>query len=132
MKRRNQFLIVLGVVLGLALFILLAWSTGSASRLAQFHELLVYLNFALALGLAAWVLGLIIKLARRLRRGKFGARLTSRFAIAFALIGVLPGALIYTVSIQFMSRSIESWFNVRVGRRTRARSSRARCPAQRA
>ena len=93
---------------------LLAWSTGSASRLAQFHELLVYLNFALAIGLFAWVFGLIIKLARELRRNKFGARLTARFAIAFAIIGVLPGALIYAVSVQFMSRSIESWFNVRV------------------
>ena len=50
MRRRNQFLIALGVVLGLGLFILLAWSTGSASRLAQFHQLLVFLNFALALG----------------------------------------------------------------------------------
>ena len=27
---------------------------------------------------------------------------------------MVPGALIYTVSVQFMSRSIESWFNVRV------------------
>jgi uncharacterized membrane protein len=69
MKRRNQLLIVLGVLLGLGLFILLAWSTGSASRLAQYHQLLVYLNFALAFGLVAWVLGLTIKLIRRLRRG---------------------------------------------------------------
>lgn len=114
MSRRPWLLILLGVITGLGLFILLAWSTGSASRLAHFHELLVYLNFALALGLFAWVLGLSIKLIRQLRRGKFGARLTARFALAFALIGVLPGALIYTVSIQFMSRSIESWFNVRV------------------
>lgn len=114
MRLRHRILITLGAILGLALFTLLAWSTGSASRLAQFHELLVYLNFALALSLFVWVLGLSIKLVRRLRRGKFGARLTGRFAIAFALIGVLPGALIYTVSIQFMSRSIESWFNVRV------------------
>lgn len=114
MRLRHRILIALGALLGLALFTLLAWSTGNASRLAQFHELLVYLNFALALSLFVWVLGLSIKLVRRLRRGKFGARLTGRFAIAFALIGVLPGALIYTVSIQFMSRSIESWFNVRV------------------
>jgi nitrogen fixation/metabolism regulation signal transduction histidine kinase len=114
MTRRSKFLLLLGALTGIALFILLAWSTGSASRLAQFHELLVYLNFALALGLFGWVLGLSIKLVRQLRRGKFGARLTARFAIAFALIGVLPGALIYTVSVQFMSRSIESWFNVRV------------------
>lgn len=114
MSRRTWLLLMLGAISGLGLFILLAWSTGSASRLAHFHELLVYLNFALALGLFGWVLGLSIKLVRQLRRNKFGARLTARFAVAFALIGVLPGALIYTVSIQFMTRSIESWFNVRV------------------
>jgi len=114
MSRRTRLLLVLGAITGAGLFVLLAWSTGSASRLAQFHELLVYLNVALALGLFGWVLGLSIKLIRQLRRNKFGARLTARFAVAFALIGVLPGALIYTVSIQFMSRSIESWFNVRV------------------
>lgn len=114
MNRRTKLLLILGALTGLGLFILLAWSTGSASRLAHFHALLVYLNIALAIGLFAWVLGLSVKLIRQLRRGKFGARLTARFALAFALIGVLPGALIYAVSIQFMSRSIESWFNVRV------------------
>src|SRR3546814_6936795 len=51
---------------------------------------------------------------RQIRRRQFGARLTARFALYFALIGVLPGALIYVLSVQFMSRSIESWFNVRV------------------
>jgi nitrogen fixation/metabolism regulation signal transduction histidine kinase len=114
LSRRTKLLLILGALAGLGLFVLLAWSTGSASRLAQFHQLLVYLNFALALGLFGWVFGLSVKLIRQLRRGKFGARLTARFAVAFALIGVLPGALIYTVSVQFMSRSIESWFNVRV------------------
>src|SRR3546814_1240270 len=51
---------------------------------------------------------------RQVRRRQFGARLTARFALYFALIGVLPGVLIYLLSVQFMSRSIESWFNVRV------------------
>lgn len=114
MKRWTRWLIALGVAGGLGLFILLAWSTGSASRLAQYHQLLVYLNIALAIGLFVWVVGLVARLVYQLRQGKFGARLTGRFALAFALIGVLPGALIYTVSVQFMSKSIESWFNVRV------------------
>ncbi len=39
-----------------------------------------------------------------------------RFTVAFALMGVLPGVLIYVVSTQFLSRSIESWFDVRVDR----------------
>ena len=29
-------------------------------------------------------------------------------------MGVLPGVLIYTVSYQFVSRSIETWFDVKV------------------
>ena len=32
----------------------------------------------------------------------------------FTLIGVLPGILIYVVSVQFLDKSIESWFDVRV------------------
>lgn len=114
MRRWARWLIAFATVAGLSLFILLAWSTASASRLAQYHELLVNLNVALAVGLFVWVVGLFARLAIQLHQGKFGARLTGRFALAFALIGVLPGALIYTVSVQFMSKSIESWFNVRV------------------
>src|SRR5260221_2823072 len=34
----------------------------------------------------------------------------------FALVGVVPGLLVYTVSLQFLSKSIESWFDVRVER----------------
>ena len=34
--------------------------------------------------------------------------------MSVGLVGFLPGLLIYTVSYQFVSRSIESWFDVRV------------------
>jgi nitrogen fixation/metabolism regulation signal transduction histidine kinase len=36
--------------------------------------------------------------------------------LLFALVAVLPGALVYAVSVQFIGRSIESWFDVRVDR----------------
>jgi nitrogen fixation/metabolism regulation signal transduction histidine kinase len=32
----------------------------------------------------------------------------------FTLIAILPGLLVYAVSVQFLSKSIESWFDVRV------------------
>jgi hypothetical protein len=50
----------------------------------------------------------------RLRRGKFGSRLLVKLAAIFALVGFVPGVLIYVVSYQFVSRSIESWFDVKV------------------
>ena len=55
-----------------------------------------------------------VRLVLRVRRGKFGSRLLLKLAGIFALVGVIPGLLIYTVSYQFVSRSIESWFDVRV------------------
>jgi nitrogen fixation/metabolism regulation signal transduction histidine kinase len=37
-----------------------------------------------------------------------------KLAAIFALVGLVPGVLIYVVSYQFVSRSIESWFDVKV------------------
>ncbi len=39
-----------------------------------------------------------------------------RLVLLFALVAVLPGALVYAASVQFLGRSIESWFDVRVDR----------------
>jgi len=113
-KRGRLVLLVLGITSAAGLLGLLVWSTGNASRYAQQYDLLLLLNGILAATLVVWVLVLVGKLARQIWRQQFGARLTARFALSFALIGALPGALIYVLSVQFMSRSIESWFNVRV------------------
>ena len=43
-----------------------------------------------------------------------GSRLLVKLAGIFALVGLLPGLVIYTVSYQFVSRSIEAWFDVKV------------------
>lgn len=114
MRLLLRLALMVGAVSGLALLGLLAWSTGNASRFARYYDTLLVLNGIFALALFIWVVALTVRLARQIRRRQFGARLTARFSLAFALIGVVPGALIYTVSVQFMSRSIESWFNVRV------------------
>ena len=106
--------LVIAVVSALSLLALLVWSTGNASRFAQHYDVLLAINAVFAITLVFWVAVLSVRLVRQIRRRQFGARLTARFALSFVLIGVLPGALIYVLSVQFMSRSIESWFNVRV------------------
>lgn len=106
--------LTIAAVSALALLGLLVWSTGNASRYAQQYDTLLVLNGVLAVALILWVGALAGRLLRQIRRRQFGARLTARFALFFTLIGILPGALIYVLSVQFMSRSIESWFNVRV------------------
>jgi nitrogen fixation/metabolism regulation signal transduction histidine kinase len=55
-----------------------------------------------------------LRLVLRLRQRKFGSRLLVKLAAIFALVGLFPGVTIYFVSYQFVSRSIESWFDVKV------------------
>lgn len=106
--------LLVAAVSAMALLGLLVWSTGNASRYAQQYDLLLLLNGVLAVALMSWVAMLTIRLIRQIRRRQFGARMTARFTLYFTLIGILPGVVIYVLSVQFMSRSIESWFNVRV------------------
>src|SRR5690606_27605747 len=110
----SRIALLVAAISALALLALLAWATGNASRFAQQYDVLLVLNAILAAALLSWVVVMGGRLMRQVRRRQFGARITSRFTLYFTLIGVLPGVLIYVLSVQFMSRSIESWFNVRV------------------
>src|ERR1700754_2928941 len=95
MRKLLRFALVAGALAGIFLLGLLAWSTGNASRFARYYDTLLILNGVFALALFIWVVALTTRLARQIRRRQFGARLTARFALAFALIGVVPGAQIY-------------------------------------
>src|SRR5207244_917535 len=53
-------------------------------------------------------------MARRYRARVFGTRLTLRLFLRFAALALLPGLIVYAVSVQFITRSIESWFDVKV------------------
>ncbi|MCE2969246.1 MAG: HAMP domain-containing protein, partial [Burkholderiales bacterium] len=116
MSRLLRYGLLAALGLGSVLLFLLAAASGNTPAFARFYPLLLAVNGVIAAVLAVLVVAVIVRLVRRLRQGRFGARLTARLAVAFALIGVAPGVLIYVVSVQFLSRSIESWFVVRVDR----------------
>lgn len=116
MSRSLKYGFLVALALGGVLLYLLAAAAGNTATFEQHYPLLLAINGVVALSLAVLVVLLVARLVRRLRQRRFGARLMARFAIAFALVGVLPGMLIYVVSVQFLSRSIESWFDVRVDR----------------
>lgn len=102
------------VVIGLGLLVLLTQATGNRARYNQNYEWLVLINGIVASGLLLTIVWGMVRLLLRLRKGQFGSRLLVKLAAIFALVGVIPGVLIYVVSYQFVSRSIESWFDVKV------------------
>ncbi|HUN67419.1 MAG TPA: ATP-binding protein [Burkholderiales bacterium] len=109
-----RLLILLGAALAGVLLFLLATASGNTSVFASHYPLLLGLNAALAALLAALVAWQIRNLWRAYRQRAFGSRLTVRLLLLLALMAVVPGVLVYTVSVQFLSKSIESWFDVKV------------------
>lgn len=116
--KASRWLLLIGVltvlVIGLGLLVLMTQATGNRERYNQTYEWLVLTNAVVASGLFVTILWGMLRLLLRLKRGQFGSRLLIKLAGIFALVGVVPGVLIYVVSYQFVSRSIESWFDVRV------------------
>ncbi len=115
-SRRWAMVTALVVMSGLALVLMfmLTLATGNRERYEENFAWLAIVNGAVAVLLLLVILWLLVRLYRRWRKGKFGSRLLAKLAVIFALVGFVPGLLIYTVSYQFVSRSIESWFDVEV------------------
>jgi nitrogen fixation/metabolism regulation signal transduction histidine kinase len=102
------------VVMGLVLLYLLMQATNNRDLYERNYALLFAINVAVAAMLLLAIVWIAYRLVMRRREGRFGSRLLAKLAFVFALAGFAPGLLIYVVSYQFVSRSIETWFDVKV------------------
>jgi PAS domain S-box-containing protein len=110
------YLVVGSLLLGSALIGLLATAAGNTEFFAGKLTMLLGLTAASAVGLAMLIGFQAVLLVRRIRAGVFGAKLTARLFLIIGLMSLLPGLVVYGVSVQFLIRSIESWFDVRMER----------------
>ena len=106
--------LAIAAALGGMLVVLLISASADTTLFARHTPLLIGMNALAALVLLGLVVTQLRRLWRDWRQGVFGARLKSRLLLMLALMAVLPGALLYAVSMQFAMRSIDSWFDVRV------------------
>ena len=104
-------------VIGAFALILLALLSIASSNTEFFDNYFIWLyaaNIVIGVCLILVILTLVIVIAIRWHKGRFGTRLIAKLAMIFALVGVVPGLILYSVSLQFVSRSIETWFDVKV------------------
>ena len=114
---RNSQGFALTLILSLALLgasILLSQSAQDGDLFGDYFAALIILN---AVGIA--ILALLIffqvrRLVSAFRARALGSRLTLRFIATFAILALVPLAMVYYFSVQFLSRSIDSWFDVRI------------------
>lgn len=106
-------LLILGGLGGVLIF-LLASASSNTDFFESNYPLLITLNGVIAAGLFSILALLVVRMVRRYRAGVFGSRLMLRMSLSFALMGLIPGFVLYLVSVQFLAKSLDSWFDVRV------------------
>lgn len=109
----KYFIVTSGLLGGLLLYLLSSASANTDLFSRNYYALLA-LSGMLALCLTALIGYQLWQLREKINAQVFGAKLTLRLALFFSLIAILPGLLVYAVSVQFLGKSIESWFDVRV------------------
>jgi len=109
-----KYVVMVCAVFGAALLYLLSHVSANNAGSGQNYTVLLVLNGAMAvllLGLIGWQLW---RLYQQRRAEVMGSRLTLRLLGMFAMMAIIPGMLVYAVSVNVLTRSIESWFNVKV------------------
>ena len=114
--RKRATSIAIGVIGVFALLLLVLLSVASANTefFDNYYIWLYAANMIIGACLILLILILVSVIAVRWYRGHFGTRLIAKLAMIFALVGIVPGLILYGVSLQFVSKSIETWFDVQV------------------
>ena len=110
----KRILLVVAAALAAISLFLLTSASSNTDLFAGSYPYLLALNGVLVVALAGLVGVQLRDLWREYRAQQFGSRLKYRLVLMFALMGVVPGLVVYAVSLQFVVRSIQSWFDVRV------------------
>jgi two-component system nitrogen regulation sensor histidine kinase NtrY len=75
---------------------------------------LININIILIILLIFLIVRNVVKLVFERRRGVVGSKLRSKLVTAFVSLSLIPTAILFVVSINFLSYSIENWFNLRL------------------
>jgi len=109
-----KYVVFIGIALGAVLLYLLSHASANTAVSGQNYTVLLAINIVLAGSLILLVGWQLWKLYRQIKARVMGSRLTLRLLGMFAMMAIIPGLVVYAVSVNFLTSAIESWFNVKV------------------
>ena len=110
-----RYLIPIIALIGITLLILLAKSLGNTDLISsETFRLLFIFNILFIAALVILIVIQIVRLLNRIKKKIVGSKLTLRLAISFTLMVIIPVSIVYLVSVIFLTKSINSWFDVKV------------------
>ena len=110
-----KYIITIVAFIGIALLILLAKAISNSELISSdSFRILLALNILFICSLIVLIAVQIFRLLNNIKTEITGSRLTLRLVMSFALMGIIPVLIVYLVSVSFLTKSIESWFDVKV------------------
>jgi two-component system nitrogen regulation sensor histidine kinase NtrY len=117
-RRRERYIIIALCLVISGLVYLAIKSSEMGSDLPVSSSLLIFavinINVILLLLLLFLTVRNLVKLLFERRKGILGARIRTKLVIAFVTLSILPTVLLFFASAQFISSSIEYWFNLQI------------------
>jgi nitrogen fixation/metabolism regulation signal transduction histidine kinase len=107
-------LLVASVVLAIMGLVLLGLVSGSSAEFGNTYRFILIINIIAALALLILIAGNLARLYRNYRKRSAGSRLKARLVAAFIALVIVPMAVVYSYSVQFLNSGIESWFDLQV------------------
>jgi two-component system nitrogen regulation sensor histidine kinase NtrY len=120
-RRKRERIIILVTVFLIAVMTYLETSIfrGEAALLPVSGNALIFglinVNIILIILLIFLIVRNLVKLIYERRHGIVGSKLRTRLVAAFVSLSLIPTVLLFLVSINFLSYSIDNWFSIRIG-----------------
>ena len=117
-RRRERIIIFITIIV----IILLTYLERHLSHIEELvpisNEVLIFgltnINIILIILLIFLIVRNAVKLIFERRRGILGSKLRTKLVVAFVSLSLIPTIVLFLVAIQFLSYSIDNWFNIKM------------------
>ncbi|MEA1935254.1 MAG: ATP-binding protein [Thermodesulfobacteriota bacterium] len=118
-RRRERIIIAATIVIIVVLTFVESHLSRTETLLPVSNDVLIFglinINIILALLLIFLIVRNVVKLVFERKRGVLGSKLRTKLVVAFVGLSLVPTVVLFLVSINFLSYSIDNWFNIKIG-----------------
>ncbi|MBN2514480.1 MAG: PAS domain-containing protein [Deltaproteobacteria bacterium] len=117
-RRRERIIILITVIVIVLLTYIESHLTHIEELVPVSNEVLIFglinINVILIILLIFLIVRNLVKIIFERRRGILGSKLRTKLVMAFVCLSLVPTVVLFLVAIQFLSYSIDNWFNVKI------------------
>ena len=118
-RQRERLIIIATIVVIVILALLEGYLYRKESALPLSGNVLIFglinINIILIIFLLFLIIRNVVKLIFERRHGFVGSKLRTKLVAAFVSLSLIPTAFLFIVAVNFLSYSIDNWFNLKIG-----------------